>query len=212
MEMNRSKSKTATFHSTSATKTERKVIEKNRRNQMKTLFSNLNSLLPKQSSKEALPLPDQVDEAINYIKSLEEKLKKSKEKKESLSGRKRSFSNFVSSFESASNLVAPKLEIREMGSSLQIILISGLDNQFIFYDIIHILEDEGVEIPNASFSVSGNSIFHVVHAQMKESDFSYGAAKVTERLNRYINGSASELELGPELWDFNDLNPETWVF
>lgn len=47
---------------------------------------------------------------------------------------------------------------------------------------------------------------------MKESDFSYGAAKVTERLNRYINGSASELELGPELWDFNDLNPETWVF
>lgn len=116
--------------------------------------------------QEALPLPDQVDEAINYIKSLEEKLKKSKEKKESLSGRKRSFSNFVSSFESASNLVAPKLEIREMGSSLQIILISGLDNQFIFYDIIHILEDEGVEIPNASFSVSGNSIFHVVHAQV----------------------------------------------
>ncbi|KAF2283440.1 hypothetical protein GH714_005886 [Hevea brasiliensis] len=99
-----------------------------------------------------------------------------------------------------------------MGFSLQIVLISGVDNQFIFYEIIRILHDEGVEIASASFSVSGNSIYHVVHAQMRESDFSFGAAKVTERLNRFINGSTSELELEPELWDFNDLNPETWAF
>ncbi|KAF2283192.1 hypothetical protein GH714_043522 [Hevea brasiliensis] len=99
-----------------------------------------------------------------------------------------------------------------MGSSLQIVLISGLDNQFIFYDIIRILQDEGVEIASASFSVSGNSIFHVVHAQMRESDFSFGAAKVSERLNRFINGSTSEIESEPELWNFNDLHPETWAF
>jgi hypothetical protein len=35
----------------SSTKTERKIIEKNRRNQMKTLYSKLNSLLPNQNFK-----------------------------------------------------------------------------------------------------------------------------------------------------------------
>ena len=35
----------------SCTKTERKVVERNRRNQMKSLYSNLNSLLPNQNFK-----------------------------------------------------------------------------------------------------------------------------------------------------------------
>uniref|UniRef100_A0A803QJG2 BHLH domain-containing protein n=1 Tax=Cannabis sativa TaxID=3483 RepID=A0A803QJG2_CANSA len=51
--------------SSSVTKIERKIVEKNRRNHMKVLFSKLNSLLPPQNSREALTLPDQVDEAIN---------------------------------------------------------------------------------------------------------------------------------------------------
>ncbi|KAF5732561.1 Basic helix-loop-helix DNA-binding superfamily protein putative isoform 3 [Tripterygium wilfordii] len=49
--------------SSSSTKIERKVIEKNRRLHMKTLFSDLNSLLPSTAtSKEALSLPDQIGE------------------------------------------------------------------------------------------------------------------------------------------------------
>ncbi|KDP24116.1 hypothetical protein JCGZ_25773 [Jatropha curcas] len=216
MEMGTNKSSPRTKmlqgQSASSTKTERKVIEKNRRNQMKTLFSNLNSLLPKENAKEALPLPDQIDEAINYIKSLEARLKKSQEKKERLSSKKRSFSDYSNSCESTSTLKAPQLQIREVGSALQITLISGLDNQFLFCEMIRILQEENVEIVNASFSVAASSIFHVVHAQMRESDFMFGGAKVSERLNRLINGSTSEIELEPELWDFNDLNPETWGF
>ena len=46
---------------------------------------------------------------------------------------------------------------------------------------------------------------------MKDSDFIFRAAKVIERLKRFDNGSTSEIELEPELWDFNDLQPETWV-
>lgn len=115
--------------------------------------------------QEAQPLPDQLDEAINYIKSLEEKLKKSKETKESLAGRKRSY-NCTTAYESMSSSKPPQLQIREIGSALEIVLISGLDNQFIFYDIIRILHEESVEVVSASFQVAGNSIFHVVHAQV----------------------------------------------
>lgn len=49
---------------------------------------------------------------------------------------------------------------------------------------------------------------------MSETGSSFGAARVTERLNRFINGSTSEmeLELDPELWDFNVIQPELLTF
>ncbi|WCJ30779.1 basic helix-loop-helix (bHLH) DNA-binding superfamily protein [Euphorbia peplus] len=198
-----------------STKTERKVIEKNRRNQMKTLYSILDSLIPKHPSKEPLPLPDQIDEAISYIKNLEAKVKKSEEKKQTLS-KKRPCSCLCSSQSAAAAapvVKSPKIEVREMGSSLEIILISGSENQSLFNEIISILHEENVDVVSASSSLAGDSLLHVVHAQMNESGiFSFGAARVTERLNRFINGSTSEIELEPELWDFNDLQPETWIF
>ncbi|XP_065874907.1 transcription factor bHLH162-like [Euphorbia lathyris] len=213
-EMNNSSSSQSSYSSSSRmtrlqppTKTERKFIEKNRRNQMKNLISILNSLIPKHPSKEALPLPDQIDEAISYIKKLEAKVKKSEEKKESLG-----FSSLCTSESTAPILKPPKLEIREMGSSLQIILITASENQFLFNEMIHILHEENVDVVSASSSAAGDSLLHIVHAQMSESGFSFGAARVTERLNRFINGSTSEIELEPELWDFNDLQPETWIF
>ena len=118
--------------------------------------------------QEALPLPDQIDEAINYIKSLEEKVKIARERKESLVSRKRSHTGSSSSaFETKGKcLISPQIEIRETGSSLEIVLISRLDNQFIFYEIIRILQEENIEVVSANSSLSGDSIFHVVHAQV----------------------------------------------
>lgn len=37
--------------------------------------------------------------------------------------------------------------------------------------------------------------------------FIFGAAKITERLKRFVSGSSSDVELQPELWDL-----ETWDF
>ena len=126
----------------------------------------MNDLINSMWMQEALSLPDQIDEAIKYIKSLETKLKKSKEKKESLSvnGRKRSYT--CTSFDAKSSPKSPKMEIREMGSTLEVVLITGLDNQFLFYEIIHILHEEQAEVLTANFSISGDSIFHVVHAEV----------------------------------------------
>ncbi|KAF2573655.1 hypothetical protein F2Q70_00000691 [Brassica cretica] len=62
---------------------DRKTIEKNRRIQMKNLYSELNSLLP-QTSRESLALPDQLDEAANYIKKLQVNVEKKRERKRKL--------------------------------------------------------------------------------------------------------------------------------
>ncbi|KAG6657973.1 hypothetical protein CIPAW_04G127400 [Carya illinoinensis] len=194
----------------SSTKVERRIIEKNRRNQMKVLYSRLNSLLPNPDSKEAVSLPDQIDEAIKYITSLETKLKKSKEKKESLNGRKKR-PYTCTNFEETAGLKSPKIEIRETGSTLEIVLITGLDNQFIFYEMIHILHGEQADVFNASFSTSGDSVLYVVHAEIVGCSFDFGAAKVTERLKRLVYGSTSDVELSADLWDF-PINSEPWDF
>ena len=47
---------------------------------------------------------------------------------------------------------------------------------------------------------------------MKESADGFGAAKVTERLERFINGSKSEIELDSELWDFAICPESNWEF
>lgn len=119
--------------------------------------------------QEAQSIPDQVDEAVSYIKSLQGNLEKLKEKKESLMGsRKRPHTCSTTSVgeTSTASLRSPVMEIREMGSNLQVTLVTGLEDQSIFYDIIGILHEESAEVLSASFSVVGNSAFHVLIAQV----------------------------------------------
>lgn len=119
--------------------------------------------------QEAQSIPDQVDEAVSYIKSLQGNLEKLKEKKESLmSSRKRPHTCSTTSVGETStpSLRSPVMEIREMGSNLQVTLVTGLEDQSIFYDIIGILHEESAEVLSASFSVVGNSAFHVLIAQV----------------------------------------------
>ncbi|XP_058780032.1 transcription factor bHLH162-like [Vicia villosa] len=150
----------------SSTKVKRKIVEKNRRNKMKSLYSKLNSLLPNYNPKEALPLVDQVDDAINYIKSLETNLKLAKEKKESLMRSKRSRSGCSSSSGVKGSIKSPKIEIHENGSSLQVIVTCGVDDKFIFYEILRILQEDHVEVISANSSSIGDSVIHVVHAEV----------------------------------------------
>jgi len=111
----------------------------------------------------ALPLPDQVDDAINYIKGLETNLKLAKERKESLMGNKRSRGGCSSS---SGNIKLPKIEIHEMGPTLQVIVTCGVDDHFIFCEIMRILHEENVEVISTNYSLAGHSLLHTVHAQV----------------------------------------------
>ncbi|KAK7342324.1 hypothetical protein VNO80_25272 [Phaseolus coccineus] len=200
----------------SSTKVERRLIEKNRRNQMKILFNKLNSLLPSYNPKEVLSLPDRVDEAINYIKSLEAKVKMAQEKKESLQGIKKRprgcFSSSRANFAATRLPKSPQLEIQEVGSSLQVVLITGIDHQFIFCEIIRMLHEENIEVRSANSSLSGDSVLHVVHAEIPQSFLQLGATKVSERLKRFVNGSNSDVETQHEWWDFDICSDDMWDF
>lgn len=122
--------------------------------------------------QEAQSIPDQVDEAVSYIKSLQANLEKLKEKKESLlmgSSKKLptlESSSSVGEASTTASLRSPVMEIRDMGSNLQVTLVTAPADQSIFYDIITILHEESAEILSANYSVVGNSVFHVILAQV----------------------------------------------
>ncbi|KAK7324711.1 hypothetical protein VNO77_28497 [Canavalia gladiata] len=196
----------------SSTKIERKIVEKNRRNQMKNLYSTLYSVLPNHNSKDAKAVPDQIDEAIDYIKNLETKVKREKEKRESLKERKKTRGDCSSAFQVQGNPKSPKIEIQETDSSLEVILTCGADNEFLFYEIIRILFEENVEIVTANFSIVGDSLLLVVHGEIPQSCLQFGASKVSERLKRFVNGSTSDMETESALWDYEIGTPEMWGF
>ncbi|KAK8629378.1 hypothetical protein V6N13_078220 [Hibiscus sabdariffa] len=150
---------------------DRKFIERNRRNQMKALCSKLNSLLPHHTSREAASLPDQLDEAANYIKSLKANLERMKEKKDGLMGSK-----------------FPQIQIQEMGSSSVVIAVNtGFNSQFIFNETIRLLHDERAEIANASFSVvDDDTVLLTIHLSTGEASPDYRAARISERLNKFV--------------------------
>ncbi|KAK3404723.1 hypothetical protein EUGRSUZ_K01037 [Eucalyptus grandis] len=192
-------------------RTERKIIEKNRRNRMKHLYSVLNSLLPSQpSAQEAKSLPDQIDEAIRYIKGLETAVKEAKDKKENLMGKKRPSPSTSSNTLAA--ITSAKIEIRVRDSSLEVTLTSGLHDKFIFSEILRILHEEKVEVLNVNFSVVGNSVYHLVHAKIGES--ALGAAMISQRLKTFVYGAATDgghEEFHPNLWDCG-LSSNIWNF
>ncbi|TKY71709.1 Transcription factor bHLH36 [Spatholobus suberectus] len=169
----------------SPSRVDRKFIERNRRNQMKALFRKLNSLVPHQRSKESISLPDQLEEATNYIKKLQINVEKMKDKKDMLLGIERSNARMNGG---KNGLKSPRIEIQQMGSALEVILITGLDSQFMFSETIRVLHEEGVDVVNASYKVIGDAVFHSIHCQDGES--ANGAARISERLKNFIHDSS----------------------
>lgn len=140
---------------------------------------------------EATSLPDQLDEAAKYIKRLQTNLERMKETKDRLMGIEKPDAAATSSSGNSSGTImtglrSPQIEIHEMGSALEVVLITGLDFQFMFIETIRLLHEEGVEIVNASFNVVEDTIFHTIHSKIGDSVSAHDAsARISERLKKF---------------------------
>lgn len=127
---------------------------------------------------------DQLDQAAAYIKQLRERIEELKERKElarSAEGTSIDLrdATLVSSFN-------PVFELRELGSTFEVILVSGIRRKFKLNEIISVLEEEGAEIVNASFSARGDKVFYTIHAQPKSSRVGVEFTRIYEGLQRFI--------------------------
>nr|KYP53291.1 hypothetical protein KK1_024666 [Cajanus cajan]KYP53374.1 hypothetical protein KK1_024753 [Cajanus cajan] len=175
---------------------------------MKNLYSQLYSLLPNQK---VIPVAGQIDEVIDYLGSLKARVNMVQAKKERLMGRKRNRGDCSSAYEAQRSLKSPKIEVHEMGSLLAVILMCGVDDRFTFCEIIQILHEENVEVMSFNSSTVGDSVFHVVHGEVRQSLCQFGATKVSERLKRFVKESNSDVEMEfDQLWDFEIGTAEMW--
>lgn len=151
---------------------------------MKGLYTELNSLVPRQNSREVKSLTDQLDEAEKYIRKLQMKVEKMKEKRERL------MENNPNARFYGELATQPQIEIHESGSAVVLNLVTGLECEFMFNETIRMCHEEGLDIVSASFSVTENSVFHTIHSKVGEFAQEGAIARVTEKLNTFVAGSA----------------------
>ncbi|KAL8547488.1 hypothetical protein ACS0TY_006997 [Phlomoides rotata] len=173
-------------------KLERKIIEKNRREQMKDLCFKLVSLIPPQHSKKQkkfMSQQDQVGEAVAYIKILGERVEELRRRKveaAAAAGTKDGGGAAINLGEPNPKL--PILEINELGSDhLKVVLISGANKKFMVHQIICIIEEEGAEVISVSISTIGDKIFHTLHAQVKISRVGVDTSRICERIHELVS-------------------------
>lgn len=105
-------------------------------------------------------MTDQLEEAEKYIRKLQTKVEKMKEKRERL------MENNPNARFYEGLATQPQIEIHESGNAVVLNLVTGLECEFMFNETIRMCHEEGLDIVNASFSVTQNSVFHTIHSKV----------------------------------------------
>lgn len=106
---------------------------------------------------------DQIDLAAAYIKQLRERIDQLEETKQKAIG---PTALDLDNNGMKSGFKSPLFELRELGSTIEVVLVSGVQRNFYLYEVISILEEEGAEVVNASTSTVGDKVHHTLHAQV----------------------------------------------
>ncbi|MED6153543.1 hypothetical protein PIB30_103064 [Stylosanthes scabra] len=186
--------------STNKKKIERRLSERNRRKDMKILYSKLNSLLPNNHNSTRPKFRGEGEDGEGEETCLLERK----------GGRKRTCGDGDGYGDGdgsgCSKTKPPQLEVHEMDSCLEIVMTCGLENRFIFYEIIRILNEENIDVKTSNSTLLGDSMLHVIHAEIPQSSLQFGATKVSKRLKGLVNAESSssknELQSDSLLWDF----------
>ncbi|KAL0335721.1 UNVERIFIED_CONTAM: Transcription factor [Sesamum calycinum] len=135
---------------------------------------------------EERPVQDQVEEATTYIKLLTQRVEEMRRRR-SQALMTASGSGSGSGSGSSNSMGGSVVEVREFGSNLEVVLISGLSKTFMLHQIISILEQEGAEVVNVNISNIGDQIFHTIHAQVKVPRVGVDTSGIRMRIQELIS-------------------------
>ncbi|XP_047945370.1 transcription factor bHLH168-like [Salvia hispanica] len=165
----------------------RKTIEKNRRIRMKALSFKLVSVIPDRhfsQPKELLSHIDQIDAASAYIKNMRERI-------EVLNRRK---AQVISSYAARTGHDGaghkyPILTVKELGLGVEVMLISGLNKNFMLSQVISVIEQEAAQVLSVNISRVGETIIHTIHAQAKISRVGVDTSRISDRIQEIISSN-----------------------
>ncbi|KAL1564955.1 transcription factor bHLH168-like protein [Salvia divinorum] len=166
----------------------RKTIEKNRRIRMKALCYKLVSIIPDchfSQPKELLSHPDQIDEASAYIKMMRERIEELNRRKTQL------ISSYVARTGDGDGgwPKYPILTVKELGSGVEVMLISGLNKNFMLSQVISVIEQEAAQVLSINISRVGERIIHTIHAQVKISRVGVDTSRISDRIQEIISSN-----------------------
>lgn len=155
-----------------ADKNNHKMIERQRRKEMKVLFSQLRSLLPEENIRGKRAASEQLLEAVNYVRYLQQKIEdlsaqRDKQKVNSDQNAKVSFRKFCNKTQpfGGSDRECPAVNIKSVGSGVQI-WTNSLEHEIVYSEILLALEEGGLEVVSASSSAVKNRVYHTIHAKV----------------------------------------------
>ncbi|OMO53332.1 hypothetical protein COLO4_36774 [Corchorus olitorius] len=139
---------------------------------MKTLFSKLFNLLPPHPTK--MSIPELVEHATIYVTQVQKRMEELKQMKVRLEISKK--------MTTSGTIVSPVISITDLGSTIEVNVMAGMDMRFVLCDIISILEEEGAQVVNAAYHNLGNMILLSIHSTQVASKIGVENFQVHERL------------------------------
>lgn len=67
---------------------------------------------------------------------------------------------------------------------MEVVLITGMNEHFMYYQLITVLEEEGSEIVNASFATVDDKIFYTVDSQVRAGA---DTSRICDRLKKLVS-------------------------
>ncbi|XP_057869432.2 transcription factor bHLH118 [Cryptomeria japonica] len=135
--------------------------ERQRRKDMKSLYSSLRSLLPEEYVMGKRSIADQLLRTANYIKHLQEKVKEAKQVRDETCQKKMCQDLPVS----VASQTFPSIKIDSSGS---FIVVSTINCQIAFSDLLFAMENNDLHVVSASSCAMNDKFFHTVHAKVSD--------------------------------------------
>ncbi|GLJ55098.1 hypothetical protein SUGI_1182560 [Cryptomeria japonica] len=147
-----------------------RMIERQRRKDINSLYSELRSLLPQERFRGKRSVPDQLMEAVNYVRYLKQQIKELTKKRDNNNNTRAVCSMGVEiskppAFHEPDESF-PSVRIKSLGSATFQVYINSVKNQIALSDILLVLEECRVEVVNAASSEINEKVFHTIYAKV----------------------------------------------
>ncbi|KAM4087181.1 hypothetical protein ACJW30_10G158400 [Castanea mollissima] len=169
---------------------ERKIMrrdnERQRREQMASLYSSLRLLLPLEFIKGKRSVSDLINEAANYIKHMTEKIQGLQVERDQLKNPSNSTA-FIPGIESSNNCSLNYVTVRVSEAGIEILMSSWLREEgFLLSKVLELLLEEGLSVIRCASNKTNERLFLTIQSEVCDPTC-FNLSELQQKLNAMCN-------------------------